>query len=575
MKYVAAPDAGLLQKNTPKVPKTSCNRLLRKKKASFCDSLIQNDACHGDLPLGPMNIDLVSQFVGQWRLEASIVRCILIELSCPDTRALGIRGLSSYIESRGHSSTMVFLPPGIERMTAGVRRLQPYSSRLIDSLMEVCSSADVVGISLLSYYYDLGVQITKEIRDRLGKPVIWGGYHPMGAVEDSLEHADWVCMGEGEPLMAALLDDLQQSKNGLDSPNLAYRKGGQIIRNPIQPLIQNLNELPFLDYRLNAHFVLDPVNQELALLDKSRSRQLSQMGPLSRLGPMHHYQSFMSRGCPYSCTYCCESLIHELYQGQRQMRRRDPENLADEIEAALKESDFISAISFSDDSFSEANDEEIEHFAEVYRSRIALPFSAQFSPNAISRRKLDALIAAGLKYAEVGIQSGSESIKKLYKRNLPNEKILRACKELNERIGKILPPDYHFIVDNPWESAEDLIDTLHLVLEMPKPRGIKVSSLVFYPGTGLYDKAKKENLLPIDVSDAYRKNFGALHPTPANLLFFLTDLNWIPNKLIRLLVRPALLKRKGRFAQKLSYALLTFLGLSRRAAARLRKMLIK
>ncbi len=501
------------------------------------------------------------------------MKVILIENSCPDTRALGVRNLSAFLESRGHTCRLVFIPPVVERMSTGVRGLPRYSQKLMDNLIDICRDADVVGISLLSYYLDLGIQVTREIQNRLQIPVIWGGYHAMGKIEGSLKYADYVCIGEGEWMFADLLDEWSRGGDALNTPNLAYVKNGQVVQNPVRPLCQDLDILPFLDYRLDTHFVLDPNTDSFISLDRTAAIQLSRMGPLSRLDKFHHYQTFMSRGCPYNCSYCCESTVHKIYARQKQVRRRSPENLAAEIQHVLKESDFITAIAFSDDSFSEAGDAEIEKFAEVYKREIDLPFSAQFIPASLSQRKLDALIYAGLKYVELGIQTGSEKTKKLFRRNVPTDKILKTCEMLNAAIGKILPPDYHFIVDNPWETTEDLAATLDLILKLPKPRGIKVSSLVFYPGTELYNKALSENRFHPDDETVFKKNFGALSPTPANLLFFLADFQRVPNSFIKFCMKTGMLNWKGKLIGKIVKIAVSGLLLSRRISGKIHRML--
>ncbi|MBN1355840.1 radical SAM protein [bacterium] len=501
------------------------------------------------------------------------MRIVLIENSCPDTRALGVRSLSSYCRAGGHDARIIFLPPVVERMSTGVKRLPPYRKSTMNDVISICRGADLVGISVLSYYYDLAVQVTRAVQTGLDLPVIWGGYHPMGTVSSSLEIADLIGIGEGEQMLVDLLNAWSEGHDGLATRNLAYPENGGIHQNDVRPLIQNLDSLPFLDYRLNAHYVMDTQSGRLVPLDRGQALRLSRMGPLSRLGPHHHYQTFMSRGCPYHCAYCCENMIHAIYRGQKYLRRRSPESLVAELECNLRENDYVDAIAFSDDSFSEASDDEIERFAAVYRSRINLPFSGQFSPITLSERKLKALLDAGLKYVEVGIQTGSERTKKMYHRSLSNDKILKTCGLLNRNIGRLLPPDYHFIVDNPWESTSDLIDTLNLVTKIPRPRGIKVSSLIFYPGTELYEKARAENRIGNEIEQVYRKNFGALSPAPANLIFFLSDLAWFPGVLLKPLIKPWILNRRGPLSRTIVSIAVSGIVFVRRALGKIRRIL--
>ena len=482
------------------------------------------------------------------------MKVLLIENSCPDTRALGVRSLSAYLTHSGHNCQLLFLPPGVERMSAGTVGPEPYPSYVIDAVVEAASQSDLVGISLLSYYYELGVQLSEAIRNRTGKPVIWGGYHAMGDAAGSLKHADFVCIGEGEVCLSKLVDNLENGDSIDDVPNLVFMKSGKIQINEVHPLFQNLSELPFLDYRLNHHLIWDRKSQQIRELDRDCSMSLAQLGPMSYQKPHYHYQTYWSRGCLHNCSYCCETVYRELYPRQRLLRRRSPERVVEEILYWRENQDYISAIAFSDNSFTDASDEAVLAFAEQYKSKVALPFSAQFSPGTLNPIKMDALVDAGLRYVEVGVQTAGTETQRLYRRPLSNDDIMKCCRMLNKYTDRIMPPDYHFIVDNPWEPMNETIDTIKLISKIPKPRGIKVSSLVFYPGTALWQKAINEGMFTSETREKFRKNFGALSPSPLNLLFFLSDMDWIPSGLIRLLAGLKLFRNQGKIAQSLTVA---------------------
>lgn len=493
------------------------------------------------------------------------MKCVLLEMACPDTRAMGVRGLSSFIESRGHTCRLVFLTPPLEKTSARTFKFKPFSQHLLDSVKDACRDADLIGLSLLSFYYDYGVQLTDYLKKNLDIPIIWGSYHAMGQIEDSLHHADLVCVGEGEYPLAELLDKLAAGESYSEVPNLAYMQNGEIQRNEIIPLIQNLDELPFLDYRLDTHFVLNPFTDEISRFERSHAMKLFQIGPLVQMKRFYYYKSFISRGCPYECAYCCESMIHDLYRGQKQMRRRSPENFALEMEQVRKTLDFIEAITFSDDSFSEASDEEIEHFSEVYKKRVGLPFTAQFNPLSLNKRKIEALIDAGLQHMSVGIQSGARNTKILYRRNIANERIMKTAMDINSFSGRVLPPEYHFIVDNPWETTEDLIETIDFIQKLPRPRTVIASSLVLYPGTRLYERAHVENRIHDELNQIYRKSFAALEPVPANLLFTMSTMPWIPSSIIQMLNNKKFLNWKSNSSRKIIYTAITLLNFASRA----------
>jgi hypothetical protein len=63
---------------------------------------------------------------------------------------------------------------------------------------------------------------------------------------------------------------------------------------------------------------------------------------------------------------------------------------------------------------------------------------------------------------------------------------LNKCKKINTY--------YDFIGLNPYERQEDILSSLGLIKDLPLPFTLYINSLAFYPGTALYEKAKKDNL---------------------------------------------------------------------------------
>ncbi len=131
--------------------------------------------------------------------------------------------------------------------------------------------------------------------------------------------------------------------------------------------------------------------------------------------------------------------------------------------------------------------------------QISFPFWVFGFPTAISESKLSALVNAGLTEVQMGIQSGSDRTrKKDYQRNTPNERIMEVM-NLFHQYG--VYPWIDIIFDNPFEGRDDLLKTIDLLIELPKPFKLGTFGLEFLPGTPLEEKAekeKKEGLLTID-----------------------------------------------------------------------------
>ena len=84
-----------------------------------------------------------------------------------------------------------------------------------------------------------------------------------------------------------------------------------------------------------------------------------------------------------------------------------------------------------------------------------------------------------------------------------------------------LKATYDIILDSPWENDEDLTETLMFLSKLPTPFYITLFSLVFYPETLIYRKAKEEGLIKDDLNDVYRKYYHGCSNTHLNKLFFL------------------------------------------------------
>jgi len=244
--------------------------------------------------------------------------------------------------------------------------------------------------------------------------------------------------------------------------------------------------------------------------------------------------------------------------GSKFFRARSVENFIMELINIKNRFPFIEAVQFFDDTFFARPVHEIEEFSKVYKEKVGLPFYCQGSPNTITEKKMDYLVNAGMVYVEMGIQTGSERIKHLYNRNESNEKIIKATELISHYLPRVLAPDYHIILDNPWETTDDVMDTVRLLMKVPKPYGLCISSLVFFPQTPLYFKAKKEGLIKDEVSDIYRRPFY-IPPrrSYANFLIYLLTFQHFPKRLLNLLARDTVVRslsqRNLEFAYKLGY----------------------
>lgn len=423
---------------------------------------------------------------------------ILLISPYSDIASIGLRIISAVVKQAGHDVAMAFLPHTPQEENRLSDAEHDYPGRVAEPLADLGAGSDIVGITVMTNYLLRARKLTDIVR-RNGSPfVVWGGIHPTIRPGECLASADAVILGEGEAAFCDLVESLAANQPLSEIPNIAVMETGTLVQNTPRPLEQDLDRLPFPDYGPDNHYIWDRdagglVPMTMALLEKHLA-----LGPISTIQNTVTYQTLATRGCPHRCAYCCNDVLQELYAGQKHLRRRSDENVLSELQQAREKYPFISGIGFSDDSFFVATDAGIARFAEAYRQEINLPFFCLGSPLTITRGKLEALLDAGMYGLQMGVQTGSRRIQDIYRRNISNAQVLKAVRLLNEYRDRMVPPSYDFIIDSPWESSQDLIETLQLIRQFPRPYRLQLFSLVIFPETHLYHRARDEGLLDAD-----------------------------------------------------------------------------
>ena len=395
---------------------------------------------------------------------------------------MGPRTLSSVLRKNGHDAHIIFFKQmsqvvGVDdqlRAEPALSCAESYTNENIDDLVDLLAdiNPDLICISLRSSFYKLFVEMSEKIKEKFSTSLlVAGGIHPTVSPEDCIKHADIVCIGEGEEALSELVEKFMSGKDIKDIKNLWIKSNNEIIRNDLRPLI-NLNELPFIDYSSeNKHYVdAQPMD-------------------------MHLYDIMSSRGCPFSCTYCCNSTLRSIFKGKgRYVRRRSVDNVISELVEAKNNFKELQHIRFQDDVFT-FDKEWLKEFKLKYKEFIHLPFSCYIHSSMIDEEIVQMLVDCGLEAVAMGIQSGSEKTRKdVFNRNVTNDEILQATEILNKNVAV----QYDVILDNPFEDENDVNQLLDLVLEMPKPFNLCILSLVFFPKTKITDEALENGLIKLD-----------------------------------------------------------------------------
>lgn len=441
---------------------------------------------------------------------------------------LGPMNVACYLKDNGQDVKELFVPLNQLEEVFWTEKDTVINDHYVSEIVKLISQEKpkLIGISLYTIHYYSAIKITEAIKKEFPEIlVIWGGIHPTIAPEESIQHADILCRGDGEAPMLELAQCLEKGESIENIKSLWVKKGDQVIRNEIRHLIEDLDSLGFTRFDWENIFVLH----------KGRMHSLSKdiyQKCVPRNGRI--YDIMATRGCPYSCAYCCNSVFKELYAGKGKLiRNRSISSVIEEIEYAINEFEFVDMINFQDDVFiRRTKDGWLQNFIKEYKEKIGYPFICKGSPREVVDETISMLSDAGLEYFQIGIQNSDRVNREVYNRNTSSrDQIIRASEILTkyEVVGR-----YDIILDDPFATEEDLLEVLDTLTRIKKPYVVGCFSMTFFPHSAIYTMAEEANLLS-KAKSGYSLSMSKAKRTPLNNLVELAPR--LPSSVVKFLMK--------------------------------------
>ena len=411
------------------------------------------------------------------------LRVVLVGFYNYESHALRI--FHPLLKARGHDVHSIFF----KNYFTYVFPTQQEEDMVVDLVTRL--KPDVVAMSVWSTYFRLAGRLSKRMKAAGNPVVIWGGIHAQVRPQDCLEYADIVCQSEGEYVLAELTDRISLGQDFSDLRGCWVKRGGDVVQNPARELIPDLDLLPSPEMGSDNRYYLGA----------NRWRDAAHWDSQAVL-----YDIMAVRGCPFQCTFCIHNFTRKASEGLgTYVRRRSVDHVMRELHAAIAARPNLKTISFSDDLFTPPRPW-LEEFCERYKREIKLPWCIYTFPTLVDDKKIEMMSKAGLWAAVMGIQSGSDRIRRdCYERETPNAAIVRASQIL-AKYG--VQRNFDFIGDNPYENEADWEETLDLLAALPKPFFFNYFSLTFFPGVSLTERALRDGHIgPDDVEDVAEKGY--------------------------------------------------------------------
>ncbi len=385
--------------------------------------------------------------------------------------------------------TESFMPLGLMALSATVRKIgyQPaifepdtalFDERGYDSmaLSILEAKAPIVGFSTWCHSYASSIMIAKKIKKlRPSTIIVFGGPQATILDEETLKLFPWidfVLRGEADLTIGQLVNRLlsgHSTEEFIDIPGLTFRcntSTESIIKNPTNPNIRNLDNLPIPAYDLIT------LKQDWVSLD-------------------------VGRGCPFKCTFCTTNDFFS-----KSYRVKSSKRIIKEMDL-IYDNYGITRFDFTHDMFT-LNNRYLFPFCKdledhQIKNNRKYEWTCSARVDCVSSELLAVMAKSGCKGMFFGIESGSQRMQKIMKKNIRISRgyeIIDKCKALGIRTTSA------FIAGFPEEEPADINDTINAIFEMTV-RGAKpqMSLLSLLPQTPLYEQHKKELVFDGAVSD--------------------------------------------------------------------------
>jgi anaerobic magnesium-protoporphyrin IX monomethyl ester cyclase len=334
----------------------------------------------------------------------------------------------------------------------------------VDAVAEqvACHEPDHVGISATTVSIGNAGRIAELVKGRNPRAVVTvGGPHVSAVPERTLEAFpgfDYGIVGEGERSYLALIERYARGRDVRDVPGLAWREADGVRVNPRAPYLDGeaLDRLPPPAWDLLPEF---PLRFQPNLFNYRQT-------PVASL--------VTSRGCPFSCAFCDRSTSG----------RRGRFHGVDHVVALCRRLDDLGVrhVLFYDDLFTVDRGRVVELCERFLAERLRFTWSCNSHPNLLDAPTLRLMRRAGCWQIAYGIESGSQRVLDVVKREVRLPRMLetlRLTRAAGIRVKGLL------MMGHPTEDERSLAETVDFLRDAPLDLA-QITKFTPYPGTPAY-----------------------------------------------------------------------------------------
>ncbi|MCL7487228.1 MAG: B12-binding domain-containing radical SAM protein [Desulfobulbaceae bacterium] len=338
------------------------------------------------------------------------------------------------------------------------------------------SGPDFIGLYSTTFGWPKAKKTARDLKAVLPDVFITvGGPFPIARQEQCLQECRWidaVVTGEGEIPAVAMVENLAAGMSMAGINGVVYREGPRIVKNPPQPLIMDLDTLPF------------PARELLGKADSYIPAPATyKRKPVAVI--------MTSRGCNRKCIYCFQ-IDKSRKSG---VRYRSIENVLAEIELCLSQG--YREIKFIDETLAADYGRAMQLAREITARELDFTWFASACVNQVDKPLLAAFKEAGCWAILMGAESGVQKNLNTIRKGITLEQVRKAVRAAQDVGIKVFTP---FLFGIPGETFAEGLKTIDFACDL-NPDVANFHCLTPFPGTELYDNIEQYGTISDDLTD--------------------------------------------------------------------------
>ncbi len=362
---------------------------------------------------------------------------------------LGLISLIAVANGAGHTAWLY--DPKVDLASGRLNVGEPLYREIADRLLE--KDPDVVGFTSLGCTFICAVKIARHLKARKpGLPILLGGPHATILDREILSafgEFDVIVRNEAELTLLPVLDGLFGGDLSR-IPGITYRSAGGVAANPGEPLIADLDTLPFPAF---------------------------DSYPLASLA-LPYIQIEAGRGCPFKCSFCSTATFFG-----RRYRLKSPQRIGAEMDHLHARYGFTH-FALTHDLFT-VDRRKVLAFCRFLQGK-GYTWQCSARMDCVDDELLAEMAASGCRSIYYGVETGSPRMQKIVDKHL-NLDLVEPRLAATRRLG--MTATASFITGFPEEEQSDQDETLDMVGRClalhPQGVTVQIHLLTPEPGTGL------------------------------------------------------------------------------------------